>query len=931
MLVAACTFGFAGSALAADLAGSWQGNYSCGASRNIAFTLDLQRSDAKFDGTFRFAAPKAGDKGGAYKVSGSIDAKGAFTFVPRDWIERPTGYTALGLVGRLRDNGLMIEGAMPGCGGIGDNFTATRNAAAVPAGNAATNAPISKPQPPSGGNFRGHWRGTISCTLKRHQTETYDMEADIVQDDDQLAAIFRFRTPNGRPGVAGIADQIVITTGHVGGSQVKLDAGLVVEGNLRLSFKVGDALLDPSGKQLTGNVTGAACQQIQLERHGASKSTAFNANMAGVWTLAGSGRTDVTLSVGNDGPLPFAELIASTPNNRPPAARDRLRRVLVPLHINDYRTVLVVAGTREATGLFRPEGIRQSHHELSKSPAFTISIAGDKLALVSASSAQEIWQVKRDNAQASVYLPNNAILLTRADKALQGQLDAGRSPPVKLANGIGGKLGAAPSREEQCSVLQNWITPFIAGADLNRMSVDAGTRTIMDAFTNMAFVPVFGLPFADTQETQRRSIWELMQRHCVRGANIRALNNIAVANPFLNERHFINVASLLSNRAEANKWFDETVQTIDKLPLERPSLERIAAIGKEAASRYNDVAPARKQAFEDGLKIKSNQVLEGVFTQDLKTLIAADDSLATLSKLSDLLGSIDKSSLPPDRRRALVQQAAPKANTIAQPLYVKAAAQAEAVPQSLDGLAAIRRIWVELAPVSRIMAAHFTPDRDGLLRAVSARERTLLDDTAIQQAFRAAMLTVKPAGDPEVGVRNEALKYVDARIIDDGLGAIRAYQAAVSDGVVRAEMRLIDFSEGSAISEPGEPTAEDIFLLVHQRLSKANQSIHDLERQCLSGGYRNDPVLGIQCLQILALTGGKGGMRVRLTAFKKISCAKDAGQGRYRCLFSVSHTSNSPLITGRMGQLFSAPGVQDSLFIRNTDGWTMISGGRDAR
>jgi hypothetical protein len=337
------------------------------------------------------------------------------------------------------------------------------------------------------------------------------------------------------------------------------------------------------------------------------------------------------------------------------------------------------------------------------------------------------------------------------------------------------------------------------------MSLDAGTRAIMDAFANKAFVPVFGLPSADMQEAQRRSIWELMQTHCIRAMRIQALNNLVVTNPFLNERHFVDIASLLSNRAEADKWFDEMVQTVGQLPLERPALERIATIGKEAASRYNDVAPARKAAFEDSLKTKTNQVLESVFNQDLKSLIAADDSLATLSKLSDLLSTIQKSSLPQERRQVLVQQAAPKANAIAQPLYVKAVAQAEAAPQSLDGLAAIRRIWAELAAVSRMMAAHFTPDRDGLLRAVSARERTLLDDTAIQQAFRTAMLAVKPAGDPETSVRNEALKYVDARTIDDGPGAIGAYQTAVNDGVARAEMRLIDFSEGSALAEPGEP------------------------------------------------------------------------------------------------------------------------------
>lgn len=334
---------------------------------------------------------------------------------------------------------------------------------------------------------------------------------------------------------------------------------------------------------------------------------------------------------------------------------------------------------------------------LSRARAFIISTVGDNLSLVPVLSTRDIWEAPGGDAQTSLRKPPNEMLLTRADPTLQKQLDAGQTPPVKLADGIGGLLAAAPSRQDQCTVLRNWIAPFVASTDLNRMSLDAGTRVIMDAFANKAFVPVFGLQFAEMQETQRRSIWELMQTHCIRAMKIQSLNNLVVTNPFLNERHFVDIASLLSNRAEADKWFDDMVQTVGRLPLERPALERIAAIGKEAASRYNDVAPARKAAFEDSLKTKTNQVLVSVFNQDLKSLIAADDSLATLSKLSDLLGTIQKSSLPQERRQVLVQQAAPKANAIAQPLYVRAAAQAEAAPQSLDGLAAIRRIWAELA------------------------------------------------------------------------------------------------------------------------------------------------------------------------------------------------------------------------------------------
>lgn len=203
---------------------------------------------------------------------------------------------------------------------------------------------------------------------------------------------------------------------------MKFDAGLVVEGNPRFSFKIDDALLDSSGKQLAGNLTASDCQKIKLERHGESKPIAFNTSMAGVWTYAGRSHTDLTVSFSNDG---FAELFASMPDDQPPAARDRLRRVLVPLHVNDHRIILMVAGTREATGIFRPEGSGPQYHVLSRARAFIISTVGDNLALVPVWSTRDIWEVPGDDAQTSLRKPRNEMLLTRADQTCRNNSTRG--------------------------------------------------------------------------------------------------------------------------------------------------------------------------------------------------------------------------------------------------------------------------------------------------------------------------------------------------------------------------------------------------------------------------------------------------------------------------------------------------------------------------
>ncbi len=118
------------AAAEADLSGHWEGRYRCSGQPEATMVLDFVESGAPVkEGVLAFDA--AGVRG-SYAVSGRVQGRAQFRIVARDWIDRPEGFAALGLNGRL--DGDAMEGTLKGC--RGGTFSAARD-------------PVEGPPPPT--------------------------------------------------------------------------------------------------------------------------------------------------------------------------------------------------------------------------------------------------------------------------------------------------------------------------------------------------------------------------------------------------------------------------------------------------------------------------------------------------------------------------------------------------------------------------------------------------------------------------------------------------------------------------------------------------------------------------------------------------------------------------------------------------------------
>jgi hypothetical protein len=905
--------------------GRWAGTYSCGNIRNNHFSLDITAQSAnRVEGLFSFNVPAAPGETGAYKVVGRSGSDGRVTFVPQEWVERPEGFQPLGLVAALHANGQMLEGNIPDCG-FGSDFSASRQGDKAAGEVEPPDLSLVSPTPISGGLIQGQWLGGITCKMNRREPQTYGVEAHMVQDGAGVAALFRIRIFKVRGSNSGDTfDQVVVVSGLAEDQRLTLGNDILLEGKNPARFKGLEVALGAGGNSLTGTVTMNGCQDIELKRSGSLEPLTVAGPLHDLWS-GKLGHTDITVFTAVGAIPNFIELRASFPIDQPVAARDRLKMVLIPLYAQNGKMLLVPVGVREATGVFDRTKRQATRHTLTSTRALVVpEQANDTLVLWNVSRDQDIARVM--GAGAAVRTGQNDVALERTGKELAGELIRGATTPITLGGSFAGKLAAAPSLEAQCATLQTWLEPYLGDTDFNRLSPAAGTRIILDALSDEVFVPVFGVPFSLLAPSERKTIGQLMRTHCGRAMEMRQFTNLVVQQPFQSEQNFIRTSVLMTNRIEAREWFALERAKVKQLPDKAASLDELERLGQMAVSRFKEVSAAEEEEFRSLLKERSVAIETQVLRDKLEALLKSSETPDTLFQMAKLMDELAKVPAPDSVKLELLKLAKTKAVAIARPIYLAAGSRAETLPASLEGLAGIRRILLELAPTRDAMRAHFGGDLGELLRPVYARERTLLQDPLVQAAFRAELMSVESKGDPYEDVRNAARLYVNPQVFD-GAAAVPAFQTAVLDATVAAEMRAVEFRDNSKTITPGEPTAEDIFRLIQGRLLTGNEKIRSTEQVCLSGGFKDDPVLALECLQILSLTGGQGGMRVRVTKFEKLGCSPEPASNQYKCLFSIAHTSNSPLLTGRLGQLFSTAEVQDGLFIHGADGtWTMVYG-----
>jgi hypothetical protein len=373
------------------------------------------------------------------------------------------------------------------------------------------------------------------------------------------------------------------------------------------------------------------------------------------------------------------------------------------------------------------------------------------------------------------------------------------------------------------------------------------------------------------------------------------------------------MAQRVIERADALAWLAEKQKQIEVLPDESASMDELKRLQRAAEDGLKALAEPERKQFKELAATRSADIEAALLERQVAEIAGAANPQGAFDRLVALKRKIDKSD------------ATPQAKELGTSLIVAAQEEAAAVPHSLDGLAAIHAIRIRTARVAGTLHSSFGVNSDGELRPIARQERAMLDDPSIQSAFRDRLMAVKPTGDPFDAVRVVASRYLDTDRLGDRSPPYGAYTKAVNDASAQAEIASVDFHDVSGMASPDEPTAEMMLQLVLQRVNGVNDGVGERERRCIARDFQNDPMLAIECMQLMTVTDGKGGFRVRLKSFSKLGCVPHGSNRQFECQFEASLDNNSSMYMGELGRIFSTPGVQKALLVHNADdSWTMI-------
>lgn len=899
------------------LSGTWDGTYTCGGA-NASMTLEVKDPEAGgfYSGLFRFEMPQGK---GSFAVSGRLLPSGQFTFVPQEWIERPTGFSAVTLEGMLNPNGLSIEGRMSPCGQ--SSFKATREMAGQ-----AREAVSAPPAPLSGGLFAGSWQGAVECRANRQgRVESYPLALSLWQDGDGVGGLAHVRIWKQRGSNGGEAfDELVALSGTVSGATLVLDRALRIDGggaSPSVSLKYLDITAGDDGTFFS-TVKMNTCETVSVSRSAAMPQALVLEDIEGMWVGIGGMGNDTILRINTlstaHGDL--IEMRAQWPARNLEAERDRLALMLVPVHRVGDNLVAVPVAARDATGIFSPAAVAQKHL-LIRAEALILTPETQRLTVSVGRGINEISEVFTRNGVHYV--------LARPSDSHTAALDAGETPPVDLGAGISGTLATAESREAQCRVLGAWIEPFANNIDVDRMSLNAVLARLTTAFADDAFKPVFGIPFLLTSDQERRAVALLIRDTCARNMGMKVVGivgNHILASP----TGFTRFATIIANQGETDRWRAEIVAAINALPFDQSGLDRIEGIRREMQQRRTELSTEERRELEGILDRRTAETRAAMLLAEANALPEAGTGPEALGSVFALMNRLEQAGLDGGLVQPVRDVAEAKARAILAGPLVQSAEVAASVPASLEGLRLLMAEWNRLGPARAGMDRHFgSVDRDGVLRPVHQRLEGFWSDPGIKEEFRAAMMAIEAGQDPRASVMNAAALYIDTNRLDHAPGWGAIIEAAILDSEVRA-LRIVDLSTSP---DPGEPTAEEIAAFALDRARAINAEYRQLEERCLSGRV-SGPVMALRCLGVPAVITGQRGMAARLLSITKITCETEVAEKQYRCTFiqeidlAVPGMQNLGLesLVG-LARSGTAGEATDARFIRQAGGgWSILWG-----
>jgi hypothetical protein len=296
-------------------------------------------------------------------------------------------------------------------------------------------------------------------------------------------------------------------------------------------------------------------------------------------------------------------------------------------------------------------------------------------------------------------------------------------------------------------------------------------------------------------------------------------------------------------------------------------------------------------------------------------VLSLPDTPAALTTLSAFSSEIGRSNLSSSERSAIGQRARNKALSIARPEMERILNPASAVPVSLEGLAeataALRRARSIAAPMPVALGADELSRMMGPLVTHRAR---ILGDSAVQASFAETMKSIRPQGNLQEAVQALASRYLD-RAEWEGQSVPRLYAASVSAAGELAAIRAIRIIDSSTGTDPNEPSAEEMAIVVARTYQQMSQNMNNPSNVWQAGPMRDLMTL---------FSGAVGPTDVRVAYFEKLGCLSSAASGQpgYNCEMVVElQTSNRQLAQALPRGTFNGRGR----FLRRGEEWMFIS------
>jgi|SRR5581483_3030642 len=168
---------------------------------------------------------------------------------------------------------------------------------------------------------------------------------------------------------------------------------------------------------------------------------------------------------------------------------------------------------------------------------------------------------------------------------------------------------------------------------------------------------------------------------------------------------------------------------------------------------------------------------------------------------------------------------------------------------------------------------------------------------------------------------------------------LRLRKGGVGNPVIEA---MMDASPGPAVSSsvagnraaatadtsgsPGdrEPTEAELLGVFQAQFASTNAALKDKEGECKGGGYKNDPLLAMECLGTGLATGGRGGLGKKITGFRKIACSRARGEAGWNCDYVLQADVSGLSMSPSMRQLMTTPAIQHGRFVSTSGRWIQV-------